>query len=98
MPTITWLKDGVDIINNPDYQTDCVVEDADSTMLTCSLTIEETFADDSGRFTCQASNPAGFAQSTATLNVQGESNDVMHPKFSFYSLLATSLFSIKQVY
>lgn len=77
LPTITWLKDGVDIANNPDYQTVCQVEDVEPNQtpcMTCSLTIDETFADDSGRFTCQASNPAGFAQTTATLNVQGERN------------------------
>ena len=71
LPDVVWLKDGVDIANNPDYQTECRCSES-GTILDCTLTIDETFADDSGRFTCQASNPAGFAQTTATLMVQGE--------------------------
>lgn len=63
-PTVTWLKDGVSIANNPDYHT--TFENG-----VCCLKIDETFADDSARFTCQASNVAGFAQTTALLRVQG---------------------------
>lgn len=68
IPSISWLKDGMAITNNPDYQTTFDERDG-----TCCLTIEETFADDSARFTCQASNLAGFAQTTAVLRVQGDS-------------------------
>ena len=64
MPTISWLKDGISIENNPDYRTDLIDG-------VCSLTIEETFVDDSAKFTCQASNLAGFAQTSATLKVEG---------------------------
>lgn len=38
----------------------------------CSLTIEETFTEDSARFTCRASNPAGSSETSATLNVIGK--------------------------
>lgn len=55
------------VANNPDYHTTFDENDG-----TCCLTIDETFADDSARFTCQASNMAGFAQTTAVLKVQGE--------------------------
>ena len=54
------------IANNPDYQT--AFNEFDGT---CSLSIDETFADDSARFTCQATNAAGFAQTSAALTVQG---------------------------
>lgn len=54
------------IANNPDYQTKFDERDG-----TCCLTIDETFADDSARFTCQASNVAGIAETTAFLRVQG---------------------------
>ena len=70
-PIITWLKDGMAIANNPDYQTTFDERDG-----TCCLRIDETFADDSARFTCQASNLAGFAQTTAVLRVQGTINIV----------------------
>jgi hypothetical protein len=59
------------ITNNPDYQTTFDERDG-----TCCLTIDETFADDSARFTCQASNLAGFAQTTAVLRVQG--NEILY--------------------
>ena len=36
----------------------------------CSLIIDETFVDDSAIFTCQASSLAGFAQTSAALNVE----------------------------
>ena len=62
------------ITNNPDYQTTFDERDG-----TCCLTIEETFADDSARFTCQASNLAGFAQTTAVLRVQGILMNGSHP-------------------
>ena len=70
-PIITWLKDGMAIANNPDYQT--TFDERDET---CCLRIDETFADDSARFTCQASNLAGFAQTSAVLRVQGTINIV----------------------
>lgn len=66
-PSILWLKDGMAIANNPDYQTKFDERDG-----TCCLTIDETFADDSARFTCQASNVAGIAETTAFLRVQGD--------------------------
>ena len=63
-PVVTWLKDGLVIENNPDYKTS--FENG-----LCCLVIEETFADDSAKFTCQATNSAGIAQTHATLQVQG---------------------------
>lgn len=62
-PQIEWLKDGISIQNNSDYKTVF-----DKTI--CSLTIEETFAADSAQFTCQASNSAGVAETTAKLSVK----------------------------
>ncbi|KAK9500897.1 hypothetical protein O3M35_002066 [Rhynocoris fuscipes] len=63
IPEITWEKDGLLIENNPDYQmrfTDGL----------CTLTIEETFAEDSARFTCKANNFAGSAETTCSLTVK----------------------------
>lgn len=63
LPTITWYKAGLSIQNNPDYHT--AFENG-----LCSLTIEETFAEDSARYTCRASNTAGEAETTALLSVK----------------------------
>lgn len=61
------------ITNNPDYQT--TFNEVDGT---CCLAIDETFADDSARFTCQATNMAGLAATTATLTVQGNRRLNLH--------------------
>ena len=64
---MTWLKDGLVVENNPDYQTS--FENG-----LCCLIIEETFSDDSAKFTCQATNSAGIAHTEATLQVLGTSS------------------------
>jgi len=52
------------IENNPDYVTS--QENG-----VCTLTIEETFTEDSAKFTCRAINSAGKAETSATLSVNG---------------------------
>lgn len=64
-PSVTWYKDGLPIVNNPDYETSC--ENG-----ICVLRIEETFTEDSSVFTCRAVNPAGSAETAARLIVKGE--------------------------
>ncbi|XP_044588390.1 uncharacterized protein LOC123267682 isoform X4 [Cotesia glomerata] len=64
-PEIIWYKDGVSILNNPDYLTSYDEETGQ-----CILTIEETFAEDSARFMCKAFNTAGFAETGATLKIK----------------------------
>lgn len=63
LPVVTWFKDGISIQNNPDYQTTF-----DQGL--CSLTIEETFAEDSAKYTCKAINAAGSAETNASLSVK----------------------------
>lgn len=65
-PEIIWYKDGISILNNPDYLTSYDEETGQ-----CILTIEETFAEDSARFTCKAFNTAGVAETGATLKIKG---------------------------
>ncbi|KAF5301257.1 hypothetical protein FQR65_LT00957 [Abscondita terminalis] len=62
-PTVAWYKDGMPIDNNPDYQTS--FDEG-----TCTLTIEETFAEDSAKYTCKASNQAGSTETSAILSVK----------------------------
>ncbi|XP_033210464.1 titin isoform X2 [Belonocnema kinseyi] len=62
-PEVYWYKDGISIINNPDYFTSYKEG-------ICTLTIEETFTEDSARFTCKASNDLGLAETEAILTVK----------------------------
>lgn len=64
-PDISWQKDGLSIENNPDYQT-CYYNGV------CSLTIDETFAEDSAKFVCIARNSSGAAETSAFLSITGE--------------------------
>lgn len=64
-PDISWHKDGIPILNNPDYLTK---REPDGL---CSLTIEETFAEDSAKFSCKATNEVGTAETEAVLKVRG---------------------------
>ncbi|XP_071443400.1 titin isoform X2 [Hetaerina americana] len=73
VPDIIWYKDGISIQSNPDYHTKY-------TEGVCSLTIEETFAEDSAKFTCKATNVAGTAETSAMLNVkEAEMQDQLTP-------------------
>lgn len=67
-PEVNWYKDGIAILNNPDYLTK-FEEDG-----RCTLTIEETFAEDSARFSCRATNEAGTSETEARLKVRGNVN------------------------
>ncbi|XP_015171223.1 PREDICTED: titin isoform X2 [Polistes dominula] len=63
IPEVVWYKDGISILNNPDYLTTFHQG-------ICTLTIEETFAEDSAKFTCKAFNNFGSAETSATLTVK----------------------------
>lgn len=63
-PEIIWYKDGISILNNPDYATTYANG-------ICTLKIEETFAEDSAKYTCRAFNIHGSVETSATLTVTG---------------------------
>ncbi|XP_011496101.1 PREDICTED: palladin-like [Ceratosolen solmsi marchali] len=63
-PEISWHKDGIPIVNNPDYLT----KYEDSGL--CTLMIEESFAEDTAKFTCKATNAMGTVESEAVLTVK----------------------------
>lgn len=65
-PTISWRKEGIAVETNPDYQTKFDEEKG-----TCSLSIEETFTEDSARYSCTATNVAGTAETSGFLRVTG---------------------------
>jgi len=64
VPEIVWYKDGISILNNPDYLTTYING-------ICTLKIEETFAEDSAKYTCRAFNIHGSVETSAILNVKG---------------------------
>ena len=70
-PQIQWLREGVVIPQNEDFQ-----------MTTIGnrhiLFIKEVVPEDSGIFTCRAQNPDGFAECSAELFVEGIYNFRMH--------------------
>lgn len=65
-PEVSWQKDGLPIANNLDYLTS-YNDDGH-----CTLTIEETFTEDSAKFSCKATNEAGSVETEAFLKVRGE--------------------------
>ena len=64
-PEITWFKDGV-ALKSADYIIQC--KDGH-----CTLTIEETFADDTATYVCKATTSAGSSETKASLKVRGTS-------------------------
>lgn len=72
-PAIEWFKDQLSIQHNPDYHRKC--ENG-----LCTLSIEETFAEDSARFSCKASNCVGAAETTCMLTVkEAQVNEMLVP-------------------
>lgn len=62
-PEVTWFKDNLPL-NSPDYET-CYGNGI------ATLTIEETFSEDTARYTVRFTTPAGSADSSAHLTVRG---------------------------
>lgn len=65
VPTILWYKDDVEITSH-DYITS--FKD-----MVATLTIEETFSDDSAKYTCKATSVDGSSDTSAQLKVRGMS-------------------------
>lgn len=72
VPDVQWYKDGIAITNNPDYQTEYNPSSGK-----CALTIEETFSEDSAKFTCKAGNAAGIVETHGKLTVKGITNFIL---------------------
>lgn len=70
---IEWLKDGIPITNYPHY---AVHNENDL----CTLSIDETFTEDSAIFTCRATNHLGTAETSARLFIQHhEQTEMLFP-------------------
>lgn len=83
-PLIEWYKDGMSIQHNPDYHRK--YENG-----LCTLSIEETFAEDSARFICKASNCVGATETTCLLTVKEARVDDMLVPPSFVKFLENGL-------
>uniref|UniRef100_A0A8C4QFX7 Ig-like domain-containing protein n=1 Tax=Eptatretus burgeri TaxID=7764 RepID=A0A8C4QFX7_EPTBU len=68
-PTVQWFREEFPIHNSADFQLRLEKGLA-------SLTIAEVFPEDSGHFSCVASNPAGHVRTTCFLKVQAMDGEV----------------------
>ena len=84
-PKITWFKDDL-ALASPDYERSYSGGFA-------RLTIEETFSEDTARYTCKATTDGGEAQTSAQLVVKGKS--IMSNMSICRSMLLRCLRSLK---
>lgn len=73
LPEVEWFKDGLKL-DSPDFQT---VTEPDQ----ASLTIDESFVDDSATYSCRVSNIAGHADCSAELKVKEVHKTIDQPPF-----------------
>lgn len=76
VPTVEWAKDGISIVRYPDY-----VPTNENGL--CTLSIAETFTEDSALFTCRAKNAMGTSETAARLLIVDAEpeNTLLPPKF-----------------
>ncbi|XP_061693707.1 myopalladin isoform X2 [Syngnathoides biaculeatus] len=85
-PRVDWYKEGKIIEDSPDFR---ILQKkprspAESEEI-CTLVIAEVFPEDSGMFSCTASNTYGITSSSAALNVKGNRGN-KHTFRPFYTL------------
>ncbi|KAK3083136.1 hypothetical protein FSP39_014900 [Pinctada imbricata] len=73
-PNVSWYKDNLPL-NSPDYETRYNNGVA-------TLTIEETFSEDTARYTCRFATPAGMTESSAHLTVRETHQQIIPPEFT----------------
>nr|XP_033797641.1 myopalladin isoform X2 [Geotrypetes seraphini]XP_033797642.1 myopalladin isoform X2 [Geotrypetes seraphini]XP_033797643.1 myopalladin isoform X2 [Geotrypetes seraphini]XP_033797644.1 myopalladin isoform X2 [Geotrypetes seraphini]XP_033797645.1 myopalladin isoform X2 [Geotrypetes seraphini] len=75
-PKVEWYREGTLIEDSPDFR---ILQKKPRSMAEpeeiCTLVITEVLSEDSGTFTCTASNKYGTVSSTARLNVRGSENN-----------------------
>ncbi|XP_037660691.1 myopalladin isoform X1 [Choloepus didactylus] len=92
-PKVEWYREGTLIEDSPDFR---ILQKKPRSMAEpeeiCTLVIAEVFAEDSGCFTCTASNKYGTVSSIAQLDVRGNedlnNNGSLHPANSTSNLAA----------
>ncbi|XP_075072547.1 myopalladin [Mixophyes fleayi] len=75
-PKVEWYREGTLIEDSPDFR---ILQKKPRSMAEpeeiCTLVIAEVFSEDSGMFTCTASNKYGTTSSTAFLTVKGSNEN-----------------------
>ncbi|XP_010791742.1 myopalladin isoform X2 [Notothenia coriiceps] len=79
-PRVDWYRDGTFIEDSPEHR---ILQKKDI----CTLVIAEVFPEDSGMFTCTASNNYGTVSSAAALRVTGNASNSNHVRPSSNSML-----------
>ncbi|KAM9804249.1 myopalladin [Neosynchiropus ocellatus] len=74
-PRVDWYQEGRVITDSPDFR---ILQKKEI----CTLVIAEVFPEDSGLFTCTASNKYGTVSSSATLDVKGNDNHYQHTRLA----------------
>uniref|UniRef100_A0A8C4MTY2 Palladin n=1 Tax=Equus asinus TaxID=9793 RepID=A0A8C4MTY2_EQUAS len=67
-PRVRWFCEGKELYNTPDIQIHCEGGDLHT------LIIAEAFEDDTGRYTCLATNPSGSDTTSAEVFIEGASS------------------------
>ncbi|XP_006864598.1 PREDICTED: palladin [Chrysochloris asiatica] len=67
-PRVRWFSEGKELHNTPDIQINCEGGDLHT------LIIAEAFEDDTGRYTCLATNPSGSDTTSAEVFIEGASS------------------------
>ncbi|XP_062319969.1 myopalladin isoform X2 [Osmerus eperlanus] len=82
-PKVSWYRDGIALEDSPDFR---ILQKKPRSMAEseeiCTLVISEVFPEDSGTFTCTASNKYGTVSSIASLRVKGNGNNSNHVQAS----------------
>ncbi|XP_051508283.1 myopalladin-like isoform X2 [Myxocyprinus asiaticus] len=80
-PKVDWYREGTLIEDSPDFR---ILQKKPRSLAEseeiCTLVIAEVFPEDSGMFTCTASNKYGTVSSVAVLRVKGHNNNSINSK------------------
>ncbi|XP_016105743.1 LOW QUALITY PROTEIN: myopalladin-like [Sinocyclocheilus grahami] len=91
-PKVDWYREGTLIEDSPDFR---ILQKKPRSMAEseeiCTLVIAEVFPEDSGTFTCIASNKYGTVSSTAVLRVKGHNKNSTNPKTTSTLTVESSL-------
>ncbi|XP_018422586.1 PREDICTED: myopalladin [Nanorana parkeri] len=86
-PKVEWYREGTLIEDSPDFR---ILQKKPRSMAEpeeiCTLVIAEVFSEDSGMFTCTASNKYGTTSSTANLTVKGSTENINKPPITISTI------------
>ncbi|KAM3913704.1 myopalladin isoform 1-T2 [Leptodactylus fuscus] len=86
-PKVEWYREGTLIEDSPDFR---ILQKKPRSMAEpeeiCTLVIAEVFSEDSGMFTCTASNKYGTTSSTAYLSVKGSDENSIKPALTISTI------------